>query len=194
MMTQIDVLLRVAGVLEEMHVLYFVVGSVASSMHGFSRATADVDIVADLQPENVAPLCAALENEYYVDDQAMRRAISLRRMFNLIHLDTMFKVDIYIPKGDEFSRQQFKMARCEALLPGEAGSVYIAAPEDTILAKLLWHRRGGEVSERQLTDVLGVLKVQRERLDLEYMREWAGRLKVSDLLERLLGEAGLGRA
>jgi hypothetical protein len=191
MMTQIDVLLRVAGVLDEMQIPYLVVGSVASSMHGFSRSTADVDIVADLRLENVAPLFAALKDEYYVDDQAMRRAISLRRMFNLIHLDTMFKVDIYVPKNDEFSRQQFKTARRETLLPGEGGSAYIAAPEDTVLAKLQWHRRGGEVSERQLTDVLGVLKVQRERLDLEYLREWAMRLEVSDLLERLLGEAGL---
>jgi hypothetical protein len=191
MMTQIDVLLRVAGVLDEMQIPYLVVGSVASSMHGFSRSTADVDIVADLHTENVAPLFAALKDEYYVDDQAMRRAISLRRMFNLIHLDTMFKVDIYVPKNDEFSRQQFKTARRVTLLPGEGGSVYIAAPEDTVLAKLQWHRRGGEVSERQLTDVLGVLKVQRERLDLEYLREWAARLEVSDLLERLLGEVGL---
>jgi len=194
MMTQIDVLLRVASVLDEMQVPYVVVGSVASSIHGFSRATADVDVVADLRPENVTPLYDALKDEYYVDDQAMRRALSLRRMFNLIHLDTMFKVDIYVPKDDEFSRQQFNRARREALLPGEAGGAYIAAPEDTVLAKLQWHRRGGEVSERQLTDVLGVLKVQRERLDLEYMREWAGRLEVSDLLERLLEEAGLGRA
>src|SRR3954471_4196735 len=100
MMTQVDVLLRVAGVLDEMQIPYLVVGSVASSMHGFSRSTADVDIVADLRPENVATLFAALKDEYYVDDQAMRRAISLRRMFNLIHLDTMFKVDIYIPKND----------------------------------------------------------------------------------------------
>jgi hypothetical protein len=194
MMNQIDVLLRVASVLDEMRIPYVVVGSVASSIQGFSRATADVDIVADLRTENVAPLYAALKDEYYVDDQAMRRAISLRRMFNLIHLDTMFKVDIYVPKDDEFGRQQFKRAVRETLLPGEAGDVYITAPEDTILAKLQRHRRGGEVSERQLSDVLGVLKVQRERLDLEYLREWAGRLEVSDLLERLLGEAGLGRA
>lgn len=193
-MNQIEVLLRVAAVLEEMRVPYVVVGSVASSMHGFSRTTADADIVADLRPENVSALHAALKDEYYADDQAMRRALSLRRMFNVIHMDTLFKVDIYAPKGDEFSRQQFERARRETFLPGEAGGAYVATPEDTILAKLQWHRRGGEVSERQLTDVLGVLKVQRERLDLEYLREWAGRLEVSDLLERLLGEAGLGRA
>lgn len=191
MLSQIEILLRVAGVLEEMQIPYLVVGSVASSLQGFSRATADVDIVADLSPENVAPLFAALKDEYYVDDQAMLRAISLRRMFNLIHLDSLIKVDIYVPKDDEFGRQQFQRIRREMLLPGESGAAFISAPEDTILAKLQWYRRGGEVSERQLTDVLGVLKVQHERLDLEYLRDWGGRLGVLDLLERLLAEAGL---
>ncbi len=191
MMNQIEVLLRVAGVFEEMQIPYLVVGSVASSLQGFARATAGVDIVADLRPEHVAPLFAALKGEFYADDQAMRRALSLRRMFNLIHFDTMFKVDVYPPKDDEFGRLQLKRARREALLPGEGGGAYVAAPEDTVLAKLRWHRRGGGVSERQLSDVLGVLKVQGERLDLAYLREWAGRLGVLDLLEELLAEAGL---
>lgn len=190
-MNQIEVLLRVARLLEEMRIPYFVAGSFASSLQGFSRATADADIVADLRPEHVIPLFEALKDECYVDDEAMRRAVSLRRMFNLLHLDTLFKVDIYIPKEDEFVRQQFRRVRRETLLPGEAGGAYVSSPEDTILAKLQWHRRGGEVSERQLTDALGVLKVQRERLDLAYLREWAERLGVLDLLEGLLAEAGL---
>jgi hypothetical protein len=191
MLNQVEVLLRVARLLEEMQIPYFVAGSFASSLQGFSRATADADIVADLRPEHVVPLFEALKDECYVDDQAMRRAISLRLMFNLIHLDTLFKVDIYIPKEDEFVRQQFRRVRRESLLPSEAGGAYVSAPEDTILAKLRWHRQGGEVSERQLSDALGVLKVQRERLDLQYLRDWAGRLGVLDLLEGLVAEAGL---
>lgn len=192
MKSQIEILLHVAGVLDELQVPYLVVGSVASSLQGFSRATADVDILADLGTEHVAPLFAALKDEYYLDDQAMRRAISLRRMFNLIHFDTLFKVDIYIPPADdELGRRQFERRRRETLLPGEAGAAYVSAPEDTVLSKLQWHRRGGGASERQLSDVLGVLKVQGERLDLEYLREWAGRVGVSDLLEKLLAEAGI---
>ncbi len=190
-MNQIEVLLRVARLLEGMRIPYFVAGSFASSLQGFSRATADADIVADLRTEHIAPLFEALKDECYIDDQAMRRAVSMRRMFNLIHLDTLFKVDIYIPKEDEFVRQQFQRVRRETFLPGEAGGAYVSSPEDTVLAKLQWHRRGGGVSERQLSDVLGVLKVQRERLDLTYLREWAERLAVLDLLEELLAEAGL---
>jgi hypothetical protein len=191
MKNQVEVILRVAGVLDELRIPYIVVGSVASSLQGFSRTTADVDILADFRVEHVAPLFAALKDEYYLDDQAMCRAISLRRMFNLIHFDTAFKVDIYVAQADEFTRRQFERRMRETLLPGEAGGVYVATPEDTILGKLQWHQRGGGVSERQLTDVTGVLKVQGTRLDLEYLREWAGTLGVADLLERLLAEAGL---
>jgi hypothetical protein len=191
MKSQIEILLQVAQTLDRLQVPYLVVGSVASSLQGLSRATADADIVADLHLEHIAPLFEALKGEYYVDEQAMRRALSLRRSFNVIHLDTLFKLDIYIPQADEFSRQQLERRRCEALLPGGAGAAYIAAPEDTILAKLRWHRRGGDVSERQLSDVLGVLTVQGERLDLEYLREWADRLGVRDLLEQLLKEAAI---
>jgi hypothetical protein len=194
MSNQIEAILRVAAVFEELQIHYLVGGSVASSLQGFSRTTADVDIVADLRLENIAPIYAALKDEFYVDDQAMRRAVLLRRMFNLIHSDSFFKVDIYITQNDEFSRRQLERARREALLPGDAGSVYVASPEDTVLTKLRWYRRGGEVSERQLSDVLGVLKVQGERLDLEYLRGWGDSLGVLDLLEQLLKEAGLTQA
>jgi hypothetical protein len=69
-------------------------------------------------------------------------------------------------------------------------SAKFASPEDTVLAKLEWYRLGGEVSERQWRDVLGVLRARGSQLDLEYMRKWAGELHVGDLLERGLQEAG----
>lgn len=192
MKNQIEVLLGVVRVLDELLIPYIVVGSVASSLQGFSRATADVDIVVDLHSEHAAPLFAALKDEYYIDEQAIRRAVSLRRSFNAIHFDSLSKIDVYVLKADEFSRQELGRRRQEVLLPGdETGKVYIATPEDTVLSKLRWYRRGGEVSERQLSDVVGVLKVQGERLDLEYMREWADRLDVRDLLEQLLKEAAI---
>ena len=189
MKTQVEVLLHVARVLDELLIPYVVVGSVASSLLGFSRATADVDLVADIQANQVTPLFAALKEDFYVDDQAMSRAVGQRRAFNAIHLDTLFKVDIYILPDDEFSRQQLKRRRQEPLLPDASQAIYLATPEDTILAKLRWHRLGGEISGRQLTDVAGVIKVQGERLDLDYLREWADRLGLGDLLKKLLDEA-----
>ena len=190
MKTQVEVLLHVARALDESQIPYLVVGSVASSLLGFSRATADVDIVADLRAEHVMPLFDALKQDFYVDEQAVRRAVGQRRSFNAIHFDSLFKVDIYVLPADEFSRQQLGRRRREQLLPDSPEAIYIATPEDTILAKLRWHRRGGGAAERQLTDVAGVVKVQGERLDFDYLREWADRLGVRDLLEKILGGAG----
>ena len=62
----------------------------------------------------------------------------------------------------------------------------MARAEDTILAKLVWYRKGGEVPDRQWHDVLGVIQVQAGRLDSAYLREWAANLRVTDLLVKAL--------
>lgn len=188
-----EVLSHVTRALEDQGVAYVVVGSFASSMRGLYRATADIDLVADLQPAHARPLVEALRDKFYIDEQAVRRAVSRRGSFNAIHLDAVFKVDIFVAKDDDFTRQQLARRRAEKPTPDAPQEIYVATAEDTVLAKLLWYRSGGEVSSKQWSDVLGVAGTQGSGLDIEYMREWAGRLDVSDLLERLLGEAGLGR-
>ena len=191
MKNQIEVLLQVAVVLDELGIPYLVVGSVASSLLGISRATVDVDMVADLRAEQIPSFVERLREEFYVDDLAVRRAVASRRVFNLIHFDSLFKIDIYLPSGDDFSRQELGRRRPETLLPASTQTVYLATPEDTILAKLRWYVRGGSSSERQLADVAGIIKVQDELLDLEYLREWADRLSVRELLEQSLSENAL---
>jgi hypothetical protein len=115
-------------------------------------------------------------------------AVLERRSFNVIHFDSIFKVDVYIPDA-EFGQQQLKRRRPEILLPDSTQTTDISTPEDTILAKLSWYRRGGEASPRQLSDVAGIIKVQGQRLDMPYLYEWADKLNVRDLLERVLEEA-----
>jgi hypothetical protein len=181
-----EVLALVARALEDLGVAYAVVGSFASSMRGLYRTTADVDIVADLRPEHVHPLVQALQEKFYVDEQAVRRALSRHGSFNAIHFDAVFKVDIFIPKPDDFSRQQLARRRAEKMTPDAPQEIYVATAEDTILAKLLWYRSGGEVSRVQWADVLGVVGTQGDGLDFEYLREWAGRLGVRDLLDKVL--------
>src|SRR4030095_5161200 len=100
------VLSLVAVVLEQQRITYVVVGSIASSIHGMYRSTADIDIVADVKSEQVIPLINALEGNFYVDERAVHEAIDRRRSFNAIHLNSVFKVDIFIAKSDEFSKQQ----------------------------------------------------------------------------------------
>jgi hypothetical protein len=181
--------LLVAQTLERIGIPYAVGGSLASSLHGVMRSTLDVDIVADMRLEHIQPLVASLSQEFYADDEMMRDAIEYHSSFNLIHYETAFKVDIFIRKVRAFDGMQLERRRTSVIATDPDQSVYIVSPEDIILAKLEWYRMGGEVSDRQWRDILGVLKTRAGDLDLAYLRKWAGDLKVSDLLERALNEA-----
>jgi hypothetical protein len=177
----------VLDALEALHVRHYVGGSLASSAHRVPRASIDADIMADLRPGDAAPFGAALGDRYYVSEDRVRDAVQRRGSFNLIHLGTMLKVDVFAAKDRPFDRRALSRARPEPLDAPGGRSVPLATAEDIILAKLEWYpRRGGEVSERQWADVLGVMRVRRERLDLAYLRELAADLAVSDLLERAL--------
>lgn len=184
----IAVTLLVTEALERLDVRYAIGGSVASSVHGVLRASVDADIVADLRPEHVEPFARALGDAFYRDQSAMRRAVALKRSFNVIHLDTMFKVDVFLPKGRRFDEAQFERRKRHVIANDPERSAFVASAEDTILSKLDWYRQGGEVSEQQWRDVLGVLQVLGEDLDLPYLRSMASSLSVVDLLERALGQ------
>lgn len=179
----------VVDTLVDLEVPYSVGGSVASSAHGIARTTLDVDIVADLRMAHVAPLVNALSDRYYVDLDAATDAVRRRSMFNLVHLDTVLKVDVYLLKGDNFHRVSFDR-RIEDVLAADDRLFFVVTPEDTILHKLMWYRDGAEVSDRQWGDVLGVLRVQSGRLDMDYLQRWAGELGIASLLQRALAEAG----
>lgn len=181
--------LLVAQTLEQLGIPYAVGGSLASSLHGVMRATLDVDIVADMKLEHIPPLVAALSTEFYADDEMMRGAIEHRSSFNLIHYETAFKVDIFIRKLRPFDRMQLRRRERSVIAIDPEQSIYVTSPEDTILAKLEWYRLGGEVSDRQWRDILGVMKTRAGELDLAYLQKWANELEVADLLDRALVEA-----
>jgi hypothetical protein len=160
-------LLPVADALEALGIAYYIGGSVASSARGVPRASVDVDLVADLRGEQVRPLARQLKDTYYLDAGRMADAVARRRSFNLIHLETMLKVDVFVSKGRAFDAEVARRAQPEILdeAPG-ARSFPVASPEDVVLAKLEWYRAGGQVSERQWGDVLGVLKTQGAAIDV----------------------------
>jgi hypothetical protein len=181
--------LLVTQTLEHLDIPYAVGGSLASSLHGVMRSTLDVDIVADMRLEHINPLVEALSKEFYADDQMMRDAIERQSTFNLIHYETAFKVDIFIQKSRAFDQMQLERRRTSIIATDPEQSVYVTSPEDTILSKLEWYRLGGEVSDRQWRDILGILKTRAGDLDLDYLRKWARDLNVTDLLDRAVGEA-----
>lgn len=186
----LEVTLKVTGVLEKLGIPHFISGSLASTLYGMVRTTQDADIVAEMRLEHLAPFVAALQDDFYVDDEMIAEAIQRYSSFNLVHRETIFKVDIFIPCPRPFLQAQLARAQKRTFTLEHEVSAWFASPEDTILSKLEWYRLGGEVSERQWRDVLGVLKTQAGALDLDYLRKWASELNVGDLLERALQEVG----
>lgn len=190
----LEALRPVVVVLDGMGVAYEIGGSVASSACGVPRTTLDVDVVAALGRDHIPEFVARLQSLYYVDENAALEAVERQSSFNLIHLETMLKVDVFVLKSRVYDQNAFQRKRKDRLSVDPAGdSFYFASPEDVVLNKLEWFRLGRELSERQWTDVIGVLKVQRGTVEIPYMRHWAGILGITDLLERAFLESGTMR-
>jgi hypothetical protein len=169
----IAVTMMVADALDALGVPYAIGGSFASAVHGVMRATMDADLVADLRMEHAEPLAQALGHAFYADVEMIRDAIRRHGSFNLIHLETTFKVDIFVAKPRAFDRSQLARRQLHLLSEDPQRPAYVVSAEDI-----------------QWRDVLGVLKVQGDRLDRDYLRRMAATLDVTDLLEQAFDEAG----
>jgi len=179
------VALDVAYQLEAVGVRYVIGGSLASSVHGEPRATLDVDLVADLRASTVGRVVAALERDYYVDGHAAHEAVRLGTTFNLVHLHAGVKVDVFVAGDDDFDHERLRTRVAVPVPPPATGSLWFDTAEHTLLRKLEWYRRGGEVSERQWRDVAAIVALQEDALDRTVLDRWAPVLGVSDLLARL---------
>lgn len=182
----LSALQTIQATFDSLQIRYFIGGSVASSFHGAMRSTMDVDIVAELSLEHIPPILAAVANEYYASESAIRSAIQRRSSFNLIHLPTSFKFDVFVGRGRRFDESSFARSTISRLGTTDNGiDVPIASVEDILLAKLEWYRVGNEVSERQWDDVTRLVKLNRDNLDWSYLESVADEIGVGDLLNRL---------
>jgi len=173
--------------LDRLGIHYAVGGSFASSFHGIARATQDLDLVVELPTDRVRVLYEAVSPYFYADEQAMLDAIRRGLSFNLIHLDSGFKFDLFVADRHPLGPDQLRHRRRvrTALLGGESLDIDMVSAEDIVLAKLLWYRAGNEVSERQWNDLVSLIGVQRDKADYAYLEAQATRLGVADLLARL---------
>lgn len=187
--TRIEIVARVASILDGLGVPYVIGGSLASSAHGAPRTTADADLVVDLREDQIDDLARQLGPDFYVSREAMREAVRVRDSFNAISFAAAFKIDFFVLGRDPFDQEEFRRRVPQAMGDDRPYSLMLKTAEDTVLRKLAWFRKGGEVSDQQWNDVLGVLAVCRGRLDSSYLDRWAAELGVTDLLAKARGQA-----
>jgi hypothetical protein len=177
-------LAEVFSALESLGIRFHVGGSYASSLHGHPRQTLDADLVVDLPEKLVRPLADRLRDHFYLDEERMLHAVRKATSFNAIHLASGFKVDFFVKGLAEFDELELQRS-VEAELPqGGERKVPVKSAEDTLLRKLQWFVDGGQVSDRQWNDILGIVRVQGDRLDRAYVEEWGERLGVGEVLRR----------
>lgn len=171
-------------VLEKAGIPYMLAGSLGSSFHGRPRATNDADVVIAPTESQLRLLLDSLGSDYYVSKDAALAALSQESTFNVIDIRTQWKADLRVRRTRAFSVMEFSRRQKAVILDMD---VYVVSAEDAILSKLEWAEEGASL--QQLQDVLGVLQVQYDRLDMDYLRKWAEDLGVRDRLEELLGKA-----
>src|SRR4029450_11558388 len=137
-----------------------------------------------LREAAIPELVRALEPTFFVDAGPRPGAVRRCPSFNVLHRETMMKVDLFVLSGSAFDREQMQRRLPLTVSSDSTQLVAVSSAEDLVLRKLAWYRAGAGVSDRQWREVLGVLKVQRGRIDLAYTRRWAAELDLLDLLER----------
>lgn len=180
-MTERELLIDCLGRLNGLGVAYMVTGSMASNYWGIPRTTHDLDFVVQLPPSAVEAVVRAFSPEFYIDEAAVRSAFRPPHQFNAIDTRSALKVDFWLPTGSVFEREMFRRRLQKTLFLTPA---WIATAEDVVLHKLHWDRL--TPSERQRHDAAGVVAVQQDDLDLNYLRHWAVELGVQDTLQQIL--------
>jgi len=193
----IELAQKIASILLPLNIPYVVGGSVASSLLGENRSTQDLDLVIDLEAQTAQRLIDAMSGEFYISDSAVTEAIAKSRTapressFNVIYLPSMEKADIFVMGSDDpFSASVMSRRQLYPVNGLQEEGIYIYSPEDIVLQKLSWYKLIPGGSQKQWRDVLGVLKVQGERVDLAYLNQWAVTLQLTDLLSGALLQSG----
>jgi len=183
------VLKQLTDALDNLKINYAIGGSIASSVYGKVRFTQDADIAVAAFADKTEQLYNLLNENFYISKNAMCQAISNCSSFNVIHLTSAFKIDIFIQKDDDFHRQLF-LRRKKVRLDESIEHLFdIVSAEDIILLKLQWYQSAGCISERQWLDILGVLTVQSRALDMKYLKSSSEKLGLSDILNRVIRES-----
>ncbi len=186
----LDLLARVASVLDDLEIPYALGGSVASSFFGEPRATADIDVAVQMDSRSGEAFLARVQPEFYVPMNSARAALESCSSFNLLDAERGLKVDLFVLGDGLLDRRQIER-RVPISLSGSGALLWVTSPEDQILRKLEWFRAGGEVSDRQWRDIVGLILVRADNLDVDDLRRTADEVGLAALLDRALGDGRL---
>lgn len=184
---QAEVLKILADIFDELNIKYAIGGSVASSIFGTPRFTQDADITVQLSIPAAESLYEKVSGHFYISKEAMYQAVNSKSSFNIIHLDAVFKIDIFIPNS-EFENTLIARSHKNKIDESIAKEFSLVSPEDVILLKLKWYKMADCASDRQWSDVKGVLSVQKNKIDYDYLKIWANKLGLANLLEKAISE------
>ncbi len=186
---ELTILKNFTDALESIGIDYVIGGSIASSLYGKVRFTQDVDMTVEPFEARADEFFKLVRSDFYINWDAMQQALRQRSSFNVVHLESAFKIDVFIRKDTKFERQLLTRRKFMKLSERSKKAFSVVSAEDIILLKLRWYQQGGCSSERQWEDILSVLEVQTDRLDFEYLKKWSVILGVSELLENAVSGA-----
>jgi hypothetical protein len=186
MQTELDIVRDVSQRLEGVGLAYMLTGSMAMNYYAQPRMTRDVDVVIALGPGDAGKVVDLFRPDYYVSEEAVRDSISAESIFNLIHNESVIKVDCIVRKNTPYRqaefdrRQQIKIDNSESLREaGPAFSTWIASKEDLIISKLCWAKDSG--SEIQMRDVQNLVATG---CDADYINRWTCELDLVKLWQQ----------
>ncbi len=183
---EIEILKDFIDILDDLDIRYALSGSLASSFYGKVRFTEDADITVEPFESSAKKLFILLRPDYYISENETYEALKNHTSFNVLHIESCFKIDVSVSKDTAFEKQIFLRRRAVKLGDNIQKPFAIVSGEDVILIKLGWFRESGQTSEKQWSDILGVLSVQAERLDYNYLNKCSAELGLNDLLKKAL--------
>lgn len=185
---QSEIIKALTDIFDELKIDYAIGGSIASSIYGTPRFTQDADVTVQPFFSVAEEFYERLKDSFYISKEAMNQAINSGGGFNVIHFETAFKIDIFTA-NNEFERLLLSRSKKNRIDESIDKFFSLVSPEDIILLKLKWYKQSDCVSDRQWSDILGVLAVQENKLDFGYLRDWAKKLGISELLQKALSDS-----
>ncbi len=179
MQEELKLLKEICNKLDSANIEYMITGSIAMAFYSTPRMTRDIDIIIDVSLSDIQKIINLFQNDFYISETSVKEAIKNSGMFNIIHNDSVMKIDFIVRKNDEYRIKEF--SRRQNIKIADT-LIYVVSPEDLVLSKLFWAKQSK--SEMQFRDIRGILAMAKN-IDHDYIKEWSQKLKLEELLDEV---------